>query len=384
MIWALILFWLSVALLFYTYIGFVLILALRSVLFSTPYYRDPEYTPEVSMIIAAYNEASSIRDKLENILSLNYPSDKFEAIIASDGSDDGTNEIVAEYEGDLIKLLELPRQGKADALNEAVKQASGEVLVFSDANSIYAEDAIRNLVSPFADSDVGGVAGDQRYLSAKENSADNTGERSYWSLDRKLKEWESSAGNAISATGAIYAIRKSLFQEVPTGVTDDFTTSTRVIMQGYRLVFVNDAIAYEPVAKSQGREFQRKVRVMTRGLQSVIVNRKLLNPFEYGFYAIQLFSHKVLRRLMYIPFVILFVVNFFLWDVGIFYQLTMLGQLFFYGTALAGWLLARKNIKIPKILALPMYMCMVYTAALLASWNIIRGHRIGRWATVRS
>lgn len=380
--WAMILFWGSVFLLGYTYVGFLAILALRGLLLPKPYNRDDNYTPSVSMVISAYNEASTIASKLENILSMDYPRERFEAIIASDGSDDGTDEIVASYANDVIKFLPLPRQGKDKALNETVAQTHGEILVFSDANSIYAQDAIRKLVSPFSDPDIGGVAGDQRYLSSK--TASNEGEKGYWSLDRRLKELESLGGNVISATGAIYAIRKSLFQEVPAGVTDDFVTSVRVIAQGKRLVFAQDAAAFEPAATSQKHEFGRKVRVITRGLHGVLVMRELLNPFKYGFYSLQLFTHKVLRRLMYIPLIVLFIVNFFLLDEGWFYQLTMLGQLGFYGMALLGWFLSRQNISVPKIIALPMYMCMVYVAAMVASWNVLRGRRIALWSTQRA
>ena len=376
------LFWLSVALIGYTFIGFTLILMVRGLIFPRPYQPDDSYTPSVSMVISAYNEAQTIETKLKNILDLDYPAEKIEAIVASDGSDDGTDAIVARYEGEIIKSLPLQRVGKAAALNAAVEASSGDILVFSDANSLYDKRAIRMLVRPLADPQIGGVAGDQRYVTSVDSTG-NTGERGYWNFDRLLKELESRGGNVISATGAIYAIRRSLFMGVPEGVTDDFATSTRVIMQGYRLVFERDAIAYEPVAKSEQREFGRKVRIMTRGLTAVVINRALLNPFRHGFYAIQLFTHKVLRRLMYIPLIIIFLVNPFLLGSGIFYILTMLAQLGFYGAALAGWLAQQRGIRIPKPMTIPMYACMVYIAAIIASWNIVRGHRITYWTTAR-
>src|SRR5690606_37094206 len=243
---ALIVFWGSVALLAYTYVLFPAILFVRGLLWRKPY-RAEDITPSVSMIIAAYNEAASIGEKLENVLTLDYPRDCLEVIVASDGSTDDTESIVARYADRGVKLLALPRQGKAGALNTAVASARGEVLVFSDANSAYAPDAIRQLVRPFADPDVGGVAGNQVYLSQK-RGADGAaqtgdGERTYWGFDRLLKQIQSEAGNTISATGAIYAIRRSLFPGVPEGVTDDFATSTAVIAQGYRLVFAPGAQA---------------------------------------------------------------------------------------------------------------------------------------------
>jgi cellulose synthase/poly-beta-1,6-N-acetylglucosamine synthase-like glycosyltransferase len=375
-------FWGALALIVFTYIAFPALLFVRG-LFARRPYQTAEIEPRVSMIVAAYNEAAGIRIKLDNVLSLDYPADRFEVVIASDGSDDETVAIVSQYTDQRVKLLSLPRQGKARALNAAVAAASGEILVFSDANSLYASDAIRALVRKFADSAVGGVAGNQRYVSEDSAGLSGDGERSYWSLDRKLKVFQSQAGNAISATGAIYAIRRSLFQPVPDGVTDDFVTSTRVIAQGFRLVFAPEAVAYEPVAKSSDVEFGRKVRIMTRGLQAVLEMRELLNPFRYGFYALQLFWHKVLRRLMYVPFVVLLAANLFLWEHGWFYRITLGGQVAFYGCAVLGMVLAQTRIGQLKMFTIPYYFCMIYLAAALATWNVIRGRRITSWRTQR-
>jgi cellulose synthase/poly-beta-1,6-N-acetylglucosamine synthase-like glycosyltransferase len=371
-------FYFSLGLLLYTYVVFSLLLLLRATFFKKPY-ESREIFPSVSMIIAAYNEAQSIESKIQNSLALDYPKDKFELIIASDGSEDETNAIVSRYPE--AKLLALPRGGKHLALNAAVAEAKGEILVFSDANSIYAPDAIKELVRHFADEQVGGAAGDQRYI--KEGQSNNQGERNYWAYDRVLKEMESAAGNVISATGAIYAIRRALFRPVIGGVTDDFYTSTQVILQGKRLVFAKDAAAYEPVAKSQKKEFGRKVRVMTRGLNAVMQNRALLNPFQYGFYALQLFTHKILRRLLFVPMLLIFISNFFLLQEGLIFQLLLLAQIGFYGLALLGYLLEKGGISLPKVLSIPQYVCTVYWAAALASWNTIRGHRIERWSTQR-
>jgi cellulose synthase/poly-beta-1,6-N-acetylglucosamine synthase-like glycosyltransferase len=378
------LFWLAVGVIAYTYVVFPLLIILRGALRPRPY-RQEDITPHVSLVIAAYNEARDIGAKIENILALDYPRDLLDVVIASDGSTDATNEIAGRYaeQYEHIRLLALPRLGKAGALNEAVAAARGEILVFSDGNSQYAADAIGKIVRPFADPAVGGVAGDQRYLPSSGDSS-SAGEKSYWSFDRLLKDYESRGGNVISATGAIYAIRRSLFQGVPEGVTDDFVTSTRVIAQGYRLVFAGDAVAFEPVAKSVGHEYGRKVRVTTRGLNAVVMMRELLNPSRFGFYAIQLFSHKVLRRLIFIPMMVLLVVTPFLWSRGWFYQLALLAQLGFYGLAVLGIVLDRAGSKLPKAAAIPFYVVMVYTAAMLASWNVLRGRQVKSWKPQRS
>jgi cellulose synthase/poly-beta-1,6-N-acetylglucosamine synthase-like glycosyltransferase len=376
------LFWLALAFIFYTYVLFPILVLLRGLVAARPYRRD-DITPAVSVIIAAYNEADSIGAKLENLLALDYPAKKLEIIVASDGSQDETNDIVRRYERQGVKLLALPRQGKAPALNAAVSLATGEILVFSDANSMFATQALRRLVEPFADPEVGGVAGNQRYLAHVGGTPAGEGEKSYWRFDRRLKQFQSRAGNVISATGAIYAIRTSLFMPVPEGVTDDFVTSTRVIAQGFRLVFAPEAVAYEPVAGERGLEFGRKVRVITRGLWAVVMMRQLLNPLRYGFYSLQLFSHKLLRRLVVFPLLVLFVTSFFLWSEGLFYQLALLGQLALYGLAGVGLILEGSKLGRFKLVSLPYYFCLVNGACLLAAWNVLRGHRIVRWNTSR-
>lgn len=380
----LILFWTSLILIVYAYFVFPLLVILRGFLWPQ-LFTSGEITPLVSIIIAAYNESKNIGNKIDNILTLDYPRDRLEIIIASDGSDDGTNEIVKGYEEKGIRLLTLPRQGKAGALNSAVAASKGEILVFSDANSMYKSDAIRALARPFADPTIGGVAGNQSYVKKNRAIVDNVGERSYWNFDRIMKKFQSRAGNTISATGAIYAIRRSLFQTVPEGVTDDFVTSTSVIAQGYRLIFAPDAVAYEPVAAASNVEFGRKVRVTTRGLRAVFFARsQLLNPFKYGFYAIQLLSHKVLRRLIVFPLLVLFFLNPFLWGNGAFYQLAMIGQSVFYGFGLLGLLLDGTRFGRLKIFAIPFYFCMVNAATLVAAINILRGQQIKLWEPQRN
>ncbi|MBK9745587.1 MAG: glycosyltransferase family 2 protein [Chloroflexi bacterium] len=373
-----IVFWACLVFLGYTLVLFPVLLLLRRLLSPRPY-RAADITPSVSVVIAAYNEVDSIGAKLDNMLALTYPKDCLEIIVASDGSDDGTDDVVRRYLDHGVRLLSLPRQGKAGALNAAVSEAHGEILVFSDANSMYGSTAIQALVRPFADPEVGGVAGNQRYLDQQAGSADNAGERSYWQLDRLLKRLQSDSGNTISATGAIYAIRKSLFLPVPPGVTDDFVTSTRVIAAGYRLVFAADAVAYEPVASSSDREFGRKVRIMTRGLRAVLTMRELLNPFRFGFYAVQLFTHKVLRRVIVLPLLLLFVSSLFLWQENVFYLFILALQIAFYGCALLGFMFRSSRLGQLKPLAIPYFICMVYAAALVAIFNTVSGRRIDRW-----
>jgi cellulose synthase/poly-beta-1,6-N-acetylglucosamine synthase-like glycosyltransferase len=373
-----ILFWASVLTVLCTYLLFPLLVLVRALIRPRPH-ASADIRPSVSMIIAAHNESAGIGAKLENVLSLDYPPDRLEVVIASDGSDDGTDEIVQSYVDRGVRLLSLPRQGKAPALNAAVGAAQGEILVFSDANSLYAQDAIAALMRPFADPLVGGVAGDQRYVADGAGDAIAAGEQRYWNVDRMLKTAESRAGNVISATGAIYAVRRSLVRPVPDGVTDDFFTSTGVIAQGYRLVFAPDAVAFEPVARSAELEFGRKVRVITRGLRGVVLRRELLYPRRHGFYAVQLFGHKVLRRLMVFPLGVAAATSPLLWRQGRIYRVATVLQASVYGLGATGMLLARRPLGRRKALVLPAFFCFVNVAALKATWNVLRGRRIDRW-----
>lgn len=387
---ATLLFWCAAFILLYIFIGFPVLLVLRAHLMPRPP-RRADITPSVSLIIAAYNEAGVIEDKLKNTLELDYPAECLEVIVASDGSTDGTNEIVEGYAEHGIRLLALPRAGKIPALNTAAASAHGEILVFSDANSMYAPDALRALMRPLADPEVGGVAGNQCYLPADKQSLGGAGEQVYWNFDQLLKEYASRAGSAIAATGSMYAIRRALYEPIPTGVTDDFVISTTVIKKGYRLVYEPDARTYEPVSGSISVEFGRKVRVITQGLQAVLYQRELLNPFRYGFYALQLFSHKLLRRLMAAPLILLLVTNLVLSTRSPFYEAVALAQLAFYGLALIGVAIERIGPAYPKplkplfkLLSLPYFFCAVYVTSLVAVVNVLRGNRIELWEPQRT
>ena len=376
------LFWLGAGALAYTYVLFPLLVLLRAALRPRPH-RTGDVTPAVSMVIAAHNEAASIGAKLDNLLSLDYPPERLEVVVASDGSDDGTDDIVRAHAERGVRLVAPGRVGKADALNAAVAAAGGDILVFSDANSMYAPDALRELVRPFADPEVGGVAGNQLYSSGDGATAIARGELQYWSLDRALKEAESRAGNTISATGAIYGVRRSLFRPVPPAVTDDFFVSTGVIAQGYRLVFAAGAVAFEPVAATGELEWQRKVRVMTRGLRGVLRRRELLDPRRHGFYAVQLLTHKLLRRTMAVPLALTAATAPLLWRRGRVYRAATVAQACLYGLGAAGLLLAGRPAGRHRALALPAFFCFVNLASLRAVWNVVRGRRIERWTPQR-
>lgn len=378
---ALVLFITALTVTVYTFIVFPLLLAVRAWLFPKPH-AENDTLPTVSILIACHNEEKNIERKLHNLLALDYPAERLQVIVVSDGSTDATETIAAGF-ADRVTLLSLPRQGKAAALNEAVGVASGEILVFSDANSMLDTDAIRALARPFGDRQVGGVAGDQRYNKTDSASNIQEGERRYWSFDRWLKRIQSRAGSVTSATGALYAIRREFYKTVPGGVTDDFFISTQVVARGYRLIFAENAIAREPVSDTATTEFQRKVRLMTRGLRGVAEMKRLLNPLRYGFYSLQLFSHKVLRRLNVFAMITLAVTSPLLWQHSIAFQLATIIQLAFYATAAAANLTRASRLRVIKIFSLPAFFVMANTAALVATVNLARGKKIELWTPHR-
>ncbi len=375
------LFWASLSLLIYTYAIYPLLTLLRGKLAPRPLQADdsqPDW-PAVSLIIAAYNEADVIQQKLANAAALSYPADKLEIIVASDGSDDGTNDMVAAFPDPRVRLLALPRQGKNATVNTAVSHAQHDLLVFTDADSMLDPDAITHLVRPFADPDVGGAAGDYHYQKARHKG---TGERTYWQFDRTLKRMQSRSGSVSSATGQIYAIRRLWFQPVPPNVTDDAYISRSVLTAHKRLVFVPEAIATGPIADAAG-EYRRKVRVTTRGLNCVWQQRHLLHPRHYGAVAWQLWSHKVLRRLMALPLLVTAVTAPLLWAQSALYRLAALGQFALHGAALIGWLGHGTRWGKTKLLTLPYHFDMVNLATLVAVKNLLVGKRFDVWSAER-
>lgn len=368
--------WLSFWTIIYTFIGFPLLIILRAGLQVRPVNRAP-LTPKVSMIIAAYNETPVIKQKLENAFSLDYPTDSLEIIVASDGSDDGTEVQVRQCQGKYpVNLLTLPRQGKNLTINSAVEVAHGDILMFTDADTMLMPDALRHLMAAFNDPEVGAVAGDYRHDT---DIVEGANERDFWNFERILKRLQSRAGSITSAWGPIYAIRHSLFKPIPIGVTDDYFTSAQALVAHTRLVFEERAIATGPVASSAKVEYQRKLRIITAGLRGVWQTRSLLNPFEYGFVSIQLFSHKVLRRLMGIPLLILFFTSLILWPAGWLYRSMAVAQLVFHGAAMLGFFLRGTVLGQLKMLRLPFFLDMVYAASTLALFNLLRGMRHDLW-----
>ena len=342
----------------------------------------------VSVVIAAYDEAESIEGKLDDVhaqhldaIASRLQVSGVQVIVASDGSSDGTVDVAVAHLSRPV-VLDLPRSGKAAAMNRALQEASGDVVVFTDANSRLPEYSFAHLLAPFADPEVGGVAGDQRY--GKRPSGPAQGERSYWSYERLLKRWESSVGNVVSSTGTLHAVRRELIDDIPPDVTDDFFLSVGVICRGRRLVFAPDAVAWEEPNDRPGAEYRRRVRIITRGLNGIRRRRELLDPREHGWYAPTLFVHKVARRLIFVPMILTLVGSFVLRRRGWMWRLLWTSQVAVYGVSAIGAVDPTGKAGRNKLVALLSHFCLANAAAAHAVFNVLRSHDYVTWTPERS
>lgn len=375
-------FWSVAATLIYTYFGYPLLLYVL-----TRRHRDdvpPQASewPRATLIISAYNEKTVIAEKLRNSLELDYPQGRLEIIVISDCSDDGTDEIVAGFAGKGVRLLrQTKRLGKSAGLNLGVSKASGEILVFSDANAIYQPDAVRMLVSHFSDRNVGYVVGNARYSEKVGQTASAESEGTYWKLETWLKQKESDFGSVVGGDGAIYAIRRKLFTPLlPTDI-NDFLNPLQIISRGYRGLYERAAICFEEAGDSFRKEFHRKIRIVSRSLNAVVRAPRVLLPWTQPRHWFALVSHKLLRWFAPVFMLALLAATICLRD-SVFYRVALWLQLGFYGMALTGWGL-EKRIKAPTIVYLPFYFCVVNVAALLGVVKFLTGSLSPTWETIR-
>lgn len=288
-------FLLSLGVLLYIYAGYPLVLQLILWLRGTRPVRRGEFLPRVSLIVSAYNEAATIREKIRNALALDYPADRFEIAVISDASDDGTDDIVREFAAQGVRLFrQEERRGKTAGLNRFVPDVTGDVVVFSDANALYEPAAIRMLVRNLADPEVGCVTGEARYLK-NDSTAASLGERAYWDYEILIKRLETSVGSMVGGDGAIYAIRRELWRSLPDDAINDFLNPLQIVAAGWRGVYEPEAICYEETAGGARREYKRRVRIVSRSWRAVFQASGVLNPFRVGLFTFSLISHKVLR-----------------------------------------------------------------------------------------
>lgn len=377
-----VLFWISAVLLMYTYFFYPALLVALTMLKrnsagsqSARSFETDEW-PKVSLIITAYNEERVIARKLQNTLDLVYPGE-LDVSVVSDGSTDNTNSIVEAFNEHGIKLLALSsNRGKTVAQNQAVRHVQGEILVFSDANAMYAPDAITALVRGFVDSSVGCVCGELSYI---QDEGQGSQEGVYWKYERFVKRAESNLWSTLGANGSIYAVRRDLYEPLAPEVISDFVEPLIVLKKGYRTLYCPEARSYEELPAGLLDDFRRKVRIVNRSCRALFFVRDLLNPVRYPFAAFALLSHKVLRWLAGLWCVLALVSNFFLLG-SWFYNASLSFQLLFYILACLGYL---KPSARSKLFKLPIYFCIVNAAALAGVFHSLRGKTIIRWQPSR-
>jgi len=381
-----ILFWVFSFFILYVYFGYpALLWLLNTIKRKQKAVLPSNYNFEltVSMVIAAYNEEQVIAEKLENSLALDYPKEKLEIILVSDGSTDRTADIVRDYNGRGIKLVELQDNvGKAYAQNEAVKQAGGEILLFTDAEIFLKRDAVHNFVRHFQGSNIGCVVGKVIYLNEGETSV-SKGEGLYWRYELFLREKESELGNLVMGSGSIMAIRKNLFKPLDTAVSEDFVLPMSIAIKGYKTIYDSHVSGSLKLYQLNSQDmFMTRVRTILLDTRSVFLCKSILNPFKYPLYAWSLISHKILRWLVPYFLILILIANIFL-IITPFFKVIFILQIIFYLSALSGYLL-HINGKPPFIFGVPFSFCLVNLAALVGVARLLMGKKSGQWEPVRS
>lgn len=375
-----VIFWLSAAALFYTYAGYPLLLALVSAV-RPRRVRRGDFESTVSVIITAYNEERDLAAKLENTLALDYPPELFEIIVASDCSSDRTDDIVNEFASRGVRLHRQPqRLGKTAAQNAAVAQARGDVILFSDATSLYQPDAVQALLPNFADPTVGCVAGRLIYVDPAESRI-GRGARSYWSYETFLKKHESRACSLIGASGCLYAVRRTAYVPLYHEACSDFIIATKMVEQGLRAIYEPNAVCTELTNRRSDNELKMRVRIIAQTFTDLWGHVAMLNPFRSGFYAIQLLSHKVMRYLVPFFLMAIFVASATL-SGSVSYRILFTAQLACYACAALAWVLDLVGIR-SRLLALPQYFVLANIASLIALYKFLRGERYAHWEPIR-
>jgi cellulose synthase/poly-beta-1,6-N-acetylglucosamine synthase-like glycosyltransferase len=372
--------------LLYVYVGYPVLLVLFARVRPLPVRRG-RVTPHVSILIPAHNEGLTIRDKILNVAAADYPAERMEVLVLSDGSTDDTIDIARRTAEELevrsgraprVSVLDLPRLGKARTLDAGALAAKGEILVFTDANVEMTPQALGRMIEGFGDPAVGGVCGEKRHHSPSSVTA--RGEGLYWRYENALKRYESRIGSTVAADGALYAVRASLYIPIADPATaDDMAISMRVVLQGFRLVCDPEAVAVERAPEDAGDEFRRKVRVTNHSMRALLALGPAL--FTSGLYSFQLVSHKLLRHLS--P---LFIVGLLVTSVasglgggGLIVQGLLLGQAAFFGAAVVGHVVRGRRIGSFGAPVAAYHFALMQAATLLGLLSIMRGDRLVAW-----
>lgn len=341
---------------------------------------DPTFLPEVTLLVAAYNEEDFIAEKIENSLALDYPKGKLKLLFVTDGSDDSTPDIIKKY--DQVRLMHSPdRAGKIAAVHRAMPTVDTPITIYTDANTFLNPEAVKMIVRHYAEEKVGAVSGEKRIRSRDRDAAQGAGEGIYWKYESTLKRWDSELYSVVGAAGELFSIRTELYEEIPQDtIIEDFFTTMRIAEQGYKVRYEPQAYATEAPSASVKEELKRKVRIAAGAMQAMWRLKGLLNPLRYGMLSFQYISHRVLRwTLAPLGLLFLFVSNILLAGMGsAFFQLVLVLQIGFYLAALMGWLLERRQLKV-KVLFVPYYFCVMNFAMYAGFLRYIKGSQSVMW-----
>jgi cellulose synthase/poly-beta-1,6-N-acetylglucosamine synthase-like glycosyltransferase len=371
-------FWTAAGLVLYAYLGYPILIAIIARLWPAPLVRKEQLTPSLSLLIIVHNEEACLEDKLRNLLALDYPQDKLEILVVSDGSTDGTEAIATAFAQAGVRLLSFPGpRGKAACLNEAVPRAGGEIVVMTDARQPLARDAVRHLVGYFADPSVGAVSG-ELHLLAPTGTATG-GVALYWRYEKLIRRAESRFDSTVGVTGALYALRKDLFVPLdPRTILDDVALPMEVVLAGRRVLFAPEARAWDRMAESPAHEYQRKVRTLAGNCQLLALRPALLHPLRDRLLW-QLLSHKVLRLAVPWCLLVLFLASAQLALAGrTAYRLAFAAQALFYLLAAAGGLFARSRSPL-RLTLLPYTLALLNLAAVRGLLGFLRGTESAAW-----
>lgn len=372
------------AIVFYTYLGYGIVLFILvkiKRLFRKKQVKilSDEELPHITLLVAAFNEQDYVAKKVENSKKLRYPDDKLHLMWCTDGSDDQTTELLKQYTD--VEVLHRPeRKGKIAAMNRAMQFVKTPIVVFSDANTMLGEESIMKIAQMFSDPKVGCVSGEKRIFNAEEEAASAAGEGIYWKYESALKRWDAELYSAVGAAGELFAIRTELYNEVEADtLLDDFIISLRVAMRGYKIDYDPDAYAIETASANVKEELKRKIRISAGGIQSVVRLYPLLNIFKYGLLSFQYISHRVLRwTLTPLSLLLLLIVNAFLVSNSTFFAILMLLQVLFYVLALTGWILENRKLKV-KILFIPYYFFIMNYAVYMGFARYLKKSQSVNW-----
>ncbi|MDA3943878.1 MAG: glycosyltransferase family 2 protein [Bacteroidetes bacterium] len=385
-----IIFWLLLFLVFYTYIGYGILLfflvRLKRIFKDEKQEEQDDYSPEVTLFVAAYNEKDYVDAKVENGFSLDYPKEKLKQVWVTDGSDDGTPDLLKAYQNQGVEVYhEDTRGGKIGAMNRGMQFVKTPIVIFSDGNTILGEESVKRIVKLFSDPKVGCVSGEKRIFSKEKDTAAGT-EGIYWKYESTLKKWDAELYSVVGAAGELFAIRTELFQEVEKDtLLDDFIISLRVAMKGYTIQYDPEAYAIETASANVKEELKRKIRIAAGGIQSIIRLKELLNIFKYGMLSFQYLSHRVLRwTLAPLALPLIFIINGIvafqevLTHSVFLFSYLFLAQIIFYLLAITGWYLENKAIKV-KILFVPYYFFIMNYAVLMGIRRYFKGSQTVNW-----